>query len=101
MKKTVLLFALTQAVSLSHGAIIKGPYLQDVTTTGIRVRGETDAGTDSRVDYGLTTSYGDYISGTYSTYLPESGTYLHEVPVTGLTASLNPLLMDCQILCCS
>lgn len=85
MKKTVLLFALAQAVSLSHGAIIKGPYLQDVTTGGIRVRWETDAGTDSRVDYGLTASYGEYISGTYSTPLPDSGTYLHEIPVAGLT----------------
>jgi len=86
MKKTWLLFAVAQVVSLSQGAIIKGPYLQDVTKTSIRIRWETDAGTDSRADYGLTASYGDFIAGTYSTYLPESGTYLHEIPLTGLNA---------------
>lgn len=81
-----LLFAVTafaQTTGLSTGAIIKGPYLQDSAGTGVRVRWETDSGSDSRVDYGLTDSYGSRIAGEYSTCLSGSGTYLHEIPVTG------------------
>ncbi|MCX6358010.1 MAG: metallophosphoesterase family protein, partial [Candidatus Aureabacteria bacterium] len=65
-------------------AIIKGPYLQNIAQTGMRIRWETDAGSDSRVDYGPTNAYGSSISGEYSTYLPESNTYLHEIALSDL-----------------
>jgi predicted phosphodiesterase len=71
--------------SITTANIIKGPYLQDVTQTSIRVRWETKAGSDSRVDYGPTSSYGTHIAGDYSTYLSESDTYLHEIQITGLS----------------
>jgi hypothetical protein len=81
----ITLIALFISVASSHAAILKGPYLQDVTPSSIRVFWETDAGSDSRVDYGPTASYGSYIAGDYSMYIPSSGTYLHDVPLAGLT----------------
>lgn len=74
----------TAAAGISP-TILKGPYLQNVTQSGIRVRWETDTGSDSRVDYGPTASYGSFVAGSYSTQL-STGTYLHDVPLTGLTA---------------
>jgi len=82
----VTLLVLLAAVASSPAAILKGPYLQGVTPSSIRVRWETDAGKDSRVDYGPTASYGSHVAGDYGTYLPASGTYLHDVPLAGLTA---------------
>ncbi len=82
----VALFVLLAAATSSPAAILKGPYLQGVTPSSIRVRWETDTGSDSRVDYGQTASYGSCLAGDYGTYLPVSGTYLHDVPLTGLTA---------------
>ena len=78
--------ALVVFAGSSSSAILKGPYLVGVTETGIRVRWETDAGADSRVDYGTTDSYGAHVAGDYSTYLADSGTYLHDVPLSGLAA---------------
>jgi len=81
----VTLLVLLTAVASSPAAILKGPYLQGVTPSSIRVRWETDTGSDSRVDYGPTASYGSHLAGDYSTYLPASGTYLHDVPLLSLT----------------
>ena len=81
----ITLLALFISVASSHAAILKGPYLQDVTPSSIRVFWETDTGSDSRVDYGSTASYGSFAEGNYSTQL-STGTYLHDVPLTGLTA---------------
>jgi len=55
----------------------KGPYLQNVTRQSIVIMWETDQLSDSRVDYGLTESYGQYV------YDPELVT-IHEVKITGL-----------------
>jgi 3',5'-cyclic AMP phosphodiesterase CpdA len=61
--------------------IIRGPYLQVTSGTGITVRWRTDIATDSKVVVG--TTYGTYtISGTSSTSTTE-----HIVRVTGLKAS--------------
>jgi len=79
---------MTAAVTVTPPTILKGPYLQNVTPSGIRVRWETDTGSDSRVDYGPTASYGSSVEGDYSTLL-STGTYLHDVPLTGLTADTN------------
>lgn len=81
----IALCALSISAAASHAALLKGPYLQDVTPSGIRVLWETDTGSDSRVDYGPTASYGSYVAGGYSTHIPSGGTYLHDVPLVGLT----------------
>ncbi len=57
--------------------LVKGPYLQSVTTESIVIMWETSEPSDSRVDYGLTPEYTDWICDT-------SVTELHEVTLTGL-----------------
>ena len=85
---SVSLAVIGTAAASAPPTILKGPYLQNVTPSGIRVRWETDTGLDSRVDYGPTASYGSFVAGNYSTQL-SGGTYLHDVPLTGLTADTN------------
>jgi predicted phosphodiesterase len=57
-----LLTAVAVLLSLASTAlglqIVKGPYLQNVTKTGITVLWETDLPSDSHVDYGETDQYG-------------------------------------------
>jgi len=55
----------------------KGPYLQNVTQHGIVIMWETNKPADSRVDYGLTNSYGQYM------YDPAPVT-IHEIKISGL-----------------
>ena len=57
--------------------LIKGPYLQSVTTESIVIMWETSEPSDSRVDYGLTPEYTDWIRDP-------TATELHEVILTGL-----------------
>jgi len=59
-------------------AITKGPWVQNVTTNAITVMWQTNNASDSRVDYGPTSSYGQYV---YSA----TAVTLHEVRVTGLS----------------
>jgi 3',5'-cyclic AMP phosphodiesterase CpdA len=57
--------------------ILKGPYLQSVTTDSITIMWETSEPSESRVDYGLTTTYTDCVSDT-------TPTELHEITLRGL-----------------
>ncbi len=59
-------------------AMLKGPYLQNVTTNSIVIMWQTNQPSDSRVDYGLTSSYTDYV---YDPAMVE----IHEVQLTGLS----------------
>ncbi|MEI6633425.1 MAG: metallophosphoesterase family protein [Chlamydiota bacterium] len=81
------LLVLCAAAAPAGAAILKGPYLQDLTQTSVRVRWETDSGTDSRVDYGTTDSYGSSVTGTAAT-VTHSGTtrYVHSLQITPLSA---------------
>jgi len=58
--------------------VTRGPYLQMLGTDRVVVRWQTTLATDSKVSYGLTTSYGSSVSNaTVSTE--------HEVSITGLS----------------
>lgn len=59
---------------------IKGPYLQNMTTTSVTICWETEAPVRGKVEYGLTTAYGNVKSDTN----PFSQ---HEITLTGLTPS--------------
>ncbi len=58
-------------------SIIKGPYLQNVTTDAITIMWQTSAAGDSQVEYGATSGYG------VTVYDPTQVT-VHEVRLTGL-----------------
>src|SRR5262245_27856381 len=60
--------------------ITRGPYLQKVTPTSIVVRWRTNVASDSRVQYGTSTSYGTDVSDATSTTE-------HIVNLIGLTQS--------------
>jgi PKD repeat protein len=78
----VALAALALVVAASAQAaptISKGPYLQNARADSIVIMWETSESAASRVDYGLTTSYGQ--SATSSTSVR-----IHEVRLTGLAA---------------
>jgi predicted phosphodiesterase len=57
--------------------LVKGPYLQSAATESIVIMWETSEPSDSRVDYGLTSEYGDSVRDP-------TPTELHEVVLTGL-----------------
>jgi len=57
--------------------IIKGPYLQNVTKTGITIMWETSKEAFSRVDYGETLKYG-------SNVISNKLTKIHKVTISGL-----------------
>ncbi len=81
MLTAVVLFALSPFASAGGPApltILKGPWVQNVTTTAITVMWQTNLAGDSRVDYGPTASYGQHVS--HATAMT-----LHEVRLTGLT----------------
>jgi hypothetical protein len=62
----------------SPPTVTRGPYLQMLGTNSVVVRWQTATATDSKVSYGLTTSYGSSMSNaTVSTE--------HEISITGLT----------------
>jgi len=65
------------AVPASALQIIKGPYLQHVTQTSIVVMWQTDAPSDSALDYGPGPDYGSIASGP-------AGATIHEITLTGL-----------------
>lgn len=62
--------------------LLKGPYLQSVTTDSIVVSWETSEPSDSLVDYGLTAQY------THKMY-DDTESELHEVRLTGLEAGTS------------
>lgn len=57
--------------------LLKGPYLQSVTSESITIMWETSEPSDSRVDYGLTAEYTDCVREA-------TATELHEIVLTGL-----------------
>ncbi len=59
-------------------SMLKGPYLQNVTTDAITVMWETTAASDSRVEYGTTSRYGSEASDA-------KPVTVHEVRLTGLS----------------
>jgi immune inhibitor A len=67
------------SATLVTPAIIKGPYLQNVTPSSVVVMWETSTASDSRVDYGLAAPDQSFVSD------PALKT-MHEVPLTGLQA---------------
>ena len=61
------------------------PYLQSATQSSIYILWETDSNSDSRVEWGTTTSLGEVINGTAIT---SYGSYkIHTVQLTGLYTS--------------
>lgn len=69
--------------------IIHGPYLLGVTKTSIRVMWETDKPADSKVEYGLTESYGKTVKPKFRRGSPwpeiaPEGICLYEIEITGL-----------------
>lgn len=63
--------------------LMRGPYLQAATMTGICVMVECDSGVPLTVQYGLTTGYGSTAQTTTS-LVTTAGTYVHRLQVTGL-----------------
>lgn len=64
-------------------AFTAGPWLQNVSKTGITIMWENNVATIGSVDYGITTAYG---SNTASTTTATAGsTYVHKAFLTGLT----------------
>jgi len=63
--------------------LIRGPYLQAATTTGICVMAECDADGLVTVEYGLTSGYGNSAQ-TSTTLVTTAGTYVHRIKLTGL-----------------
>ncbi len=59
-------------------SIVKGPYLQNVTTDSITVMWQTSLASDSRVNYGLDSSYGGHVSDA-------TQVTVHEVHLSGLS----------------
>lgn len=73
----LLLAASAVAYAGTPLTIVKGPYLQNVTTGSMVVMWETSEASDSRVDFGLTAEY------THSVY-DATETEIHEVILCGL-----------------
>ncbi len=83
MKKLLLLKLLL--LSSFIYSQIDSPYLQTPTSTTIWVTWQTDSGTESKVEYGLTNTLGTTINGTNDAL---SASWIwHKVQLTGLTAN--------------
>lgn len=65
------------AVPASALQIVRGPYLQQVTQTGITIMWQTDQPSDSAVDYGPEAAYG-------STIAAAEPVAIHKIKLTGL-----------------
>jgi len=76
---SVLLLAVFETTPAADAAlsILKGPYLQNATSTSMVVIWQTNEPSDSRVDFGLTSGYTKYL---YDPALRQT----HEVNVSGL-----------------
>jgi len=74
----MFLILLLVGFASAEASIIKGPYLQNVNQTAITVMWETNESSASRIDYGLTDSYG--FSEVNST-----NTTIHEIRLSNLT----------------
>ncbi|OGG46287.1 MAG: hypothetical protein A3F84_08060 [Candidatus Handelsmanbacteria bacterium RIFCSPLOWO2_12_FULL_64_10] len=80
--RSVFLIVLTTSLicaSAGAGAILKGPYLQNVTQDAVTVMWETDAPGGGEVEYGHTPSFGKAAADT-------ARRTVHEVRLTGLEA---------------
>ena len=85
MKKFFIFCALLLSVNV-YSAITIQPYLQTPTPTSVYVCWQTDATTESKVQYGTTNSLGTENAG--GSYYSFSGTEIwHWVKLTGLTAN--------------
>ncbi len=75
----ILLLTVLGTVSAADAAVsvTKGPYLQNVTPTSMVIMWQTTEPGDSRVDFGLTSGYTQYV---YDAALKQ----IHEINVTGL-----------------
>ncbi len=73
----IILIVILTCVSVGRAAILKGPYLQNVTTDAVTVMWETDAPGMGEVEYGQTLSLGKAASDT-------ARRTIHEVRLTGL-----------------
>ena len=85
MKKIYYLSAIIIITSntLFSQTIKVQPYLQDATPTSIYVSWETNSGTDSTVEYGLTTTLGMVATGAVIT-ATDGVSKVHEVQITSL-----------------
>jgi hypothetical protein len=78
MARTLRLVCLALlAVPLARAALVKQPYLQTLTDTTIMVHWETSTSQIGKVEYGLTSGYGQEVSHSNSTVD-------HELTLTGL-----------------
>lgn len=88
-----------EIVRAGEAALVNGPWVTEVRETSARVMWETDAPTDTALDYGTTGAYGQRAVG-------RNGTTLHTVTLTGLNpgttyhyqvrGSTGPLLGDAR-----
>jgi hypothetical protein len=85
MKKSIFILLLFLNYSFIIGQTIKvGPYLQDANPTSIFISWETNTGTESLVEYGLSSSLGSSATGTNLT-ATDGVSKVHEVQLTSLT----------------
>lgn len=80
---TILLFGI--ALNINAQTFKVQPYPQDVTTNSAYILWETNSGTESIVEWGLTNSLGNSTSGT-SYAATDNVSKMHEVQITGLNA---------------
>lgn len=82
----ICLLALSLATAAAADDFVKGPWIQNVTTSGIVVMWEADEqeGTAPTVDYGETTGY--KTGSVSSTHAPVNGYHVYSAPLTGLSA---------------
>lgn len=82
-KITLLLLCSCCVISFIQGQTIKvGPYLQNASPNSIHILWETNTGTESIVEWGVTTDLGNTTSGTSSLNLISQ---VHDVKLEGLT----------------
>ncbi len=74
------LLAITPTIDAQQ--IVVGPFLQKAQPTSIWIVWETDTGSQSAVDYGITAGLGQSVTGT--SFLSAGGTRMHQVQLTNL-----------------
>lgn len=92
MKQKLLFTAIVTLFFLTintQAGIIDGPYLQNVTPNSINVSILTTKKTSSRVEYGLTTAYGNQVIVNWpqSEFTGEDDYYSYRFNITGLSAN--------------
>lgn len=79
MRGLVFLFLFICSLLNAQITLVKGPYLQIGTSSGVTIRWQTNISTDTKVEYGTNASALSFFSGTI---LLDT---LHEVQLTGLS----------------